>query len=73
MLEENPLKISEFLKNKFLFNEKSPSYIYSFRKMTIFSKENFLVLPKFFKNKNFINGKRNILVYEDFVLKPKKF
>jgi hypothetical protein len=24
---ENPLKIYEFLKNKYFFNEKSPSYI----------------------------------------------
>jgi hypothetical protein len=27
LLKENPLKMFEFLKNKYLFNEKSPSYI----------------------------------------------
>jgi hypothetical protein len=26
MLKENPLKMSEFLKSKYFFNEKSPSY-----------------------------------------------
>jgi hypothetical protein len=27
LLNENPLKMSEFLKNKYYFNEKSPRYI----------------------------------------------
>jgi hypothetical protein len=26
LLKENPLKMTEFLKNKYFFNEKSPSY-----------------------------------------------
>jgi hypothetical protein len=26
LLKENPLKMPEFLKNKYFFNEKSPSY-----------------------------------------------
>jgi hypothetical protein len=27
LLKKNPLKMSEFLKNKYFFNENSPSYI----------------------------------------------
>jgi hypothetical protein len=41
------------LKNKYFFNEKSPSYVFVPEKTT-FSKENVLVLPEFLKNKNFV-------------------
>jgi hypothetical protein len=45
--------MSEFLKNKYFFNEKSPSSI------LIPVKDNFFKgkCPEFLKNKNFINGK----------------
>jgi hypothetical protein len=55
-LKENPLKMSEFLKNKYFFNEKSPSYILILKK-TSFSKESVLLLPEFLKNKYFVKGK----------------
>jgi hypothetical protein len=55
LLKETSLKMSEFLKNKYFFNEIS--FATYFLKMTTFSKENVLVLPELLKNKNFINGK----------------
>jgi hypothetical protein len=54
-LKETSLKMSEFLKNKYFFNEIS--FATYFLKMTTFSKANVLVLPELLKNKNFINGK----------------
>jgi hypothetical protein len=56
LIKKNPPKMSEFLKNEYLFNEKSPSYNLIPEKTT-FSKENVLVLPEFLKNKNFVKGK----------------
>jgi hypothetical protein len=52
--------MSEFLKNKYFFNEKSSSY-----NLIPFSKENVLVLPEFLKNKYFV--KENVLVLPDFL------
>jgi hypothetical protein len=40
LLKENPLKMSEFLKNKYFFNEKDASVE--------------VVLPEFLKNNNFV-------------------
>jgi hypothetical protein len=48
--------MSEFLKNKYFFNGKSPSFILIPEK-DVFSKENVLVLSEFFKNYNFFKGK----------------
>jgi hypothetical protein len=48
--------MSEFLKNKYFFNEKSPRYNLIPEKKT-FSKENVPVLPEFLKNKNFVEEK----------------
>jgi hypothetical protein len=48
--------MSEFLKNKYFFNEMSRSYILIPEK-TSFPKENVLVLAEFLKNKNFVKGK----------------
>jgi hypothetical protein len=45
------------LKNRYFFNEKSPSYIILILEKTSFSKENVLVLPEFLKNKYFVKGK----------------
>jgi hypothetical protein len=53
--KENPLKMAEFLKNKY-FLMKSLLAIIIFLKKTSFSKKNVLVLPKFLKNKNFVKG-----------------
>jgi hypothetical protein len=100
--------MSEFLENKNVFNEISPSYVLipenddwmkanclNFWKIRTLLMENLLVLPEFLKNKYFFKGKspwnieflRNkcfvkgkspkndwipILVYEDFLFKPKK-
>jgi hypothetical protein len=38
-----------------------------------FFKRKCLVLPEFLKNKNFIDGKRNILAHENFIFKLKNF
>jgi hypothetical protein len=48
--------LSEFLKNKYFFNEISPSYIL-IPENDDFSLKNVLVLSEFLKNKNFIYGK----------------
>jgi hypothetical protein len=55
LLKENPLKMSEFLGNKYFFNEISPSNI------LIPEKEEFLKgqcpsLTEFLKNNNFVYG-----------------
>jgi hypothetical protein len=57
--------MSEFLKNKYFFNEKSSSYNY------IPEKDEFLKvkcpsLPEFLKNKYFVKGKSpiNFLIFE---------
>jgi hypothetical protein len=47
--KENPLKMSEFLKNKYFCNEKFLSYI--------LIPEKVLILPQFLKNKNFVERK----------------
>jgi hypothetical protein len=47
--------MSELLKNKYFFNEKSPSCIL-IPESDDFLKENDLVLPAFLKNKNFAEG-----------------
>jgi hypothetical protein len=61
LLKESPLKMSEFLmnknisellKNKYFFNEKSSNY-----NLIPEKDENVLVLREFLKNKNFVNGK----------------
>jgi hypothetical protein len=62
LLKENPLKMSEFLKNKYFFNEISHE--------NDDSMENVLVLPEFLKNKNLIM--ENLLVLPEF-LKNKYF
>jgi hypothetical protein len=48
--------MSEFLKNKYFFNEKSLSFILIPEKTTC-SKKYVLVLPAFLKNKNFVKEK----------------
>jgi hypothetical protein len=73
LLKENPLKMSEFPKNKYFFNEISPSYVVipeNEKAMSSFSKENVLVLPEFLKNKNLII--KNLEVLPEF-LKNKYF
>jgi hypothetical protein len=64
--KEKPLKMSEFLKNKYFSNEKSPRYIlipekngFLKKKVLVLPefKENLLVLPDFLKNKYFVEGK----------------
>jgi hypothetical protein len=47
LLKENPLKMSEFLKNKYILMKNLLASL----------KENVLVLPEFLKNKNFVKGK----------------
>jgi hypothetical protein len=64
--------MSEFLKNKNFFNEKSPSFLLipekddlkenvlvlpEFLKIRTLLMENLLVLPEFLKNKYFVKGK----------------
>jgi hypothetical protein len=39
LFKENPLKISEFLKNKYFFNEKSPIYILILEKDVFFKEK----------------------------------
>jgi hypothetical protein len=56
LLKENLPKMSEFVKNEFFFNEKSPRYALIPEK-AVFLKKNILVLPEFLKNKNFGKGK----------------
>jgi hypothetical protein len=48
--------MSQFLKNKYFFNEIFPSYILIPENDNVL-KGNVLVLPEFLKNKNFINEK----------------
>jgi hypothetical protein len=60
LVKEKPLKMSEFLKNKYFFNEKSGkiSYVYILiPEKTSFIKENQLVLPEFLKTKYFVKKK----------------
>jgi hypothetical protein len=56
--KEDVLVLPEVLKNKYVFNKISPSYI--------LISENLLVLPKFLKNKYFVKGKspKNIRIPE---------
>jgi hypothetical protein len=56
LLKENPLKMSEILKNKYFFNEKSPDCILIPEKY-VFLKEKCPSLPEFLENKNFVKGK----------------
>jgi hypothetical protein len=48
LLKKNPLKMYEYLKNKYFFNEKSPSY------NIIPEKDDVLVLSEFLRNNNFV-------------------
>jgi hypothetical protein len=48
--------MSDFLKNKYFFNEKSPSCKLIPEK-TSFSRKTVLVLPEFWKNRYFVEGK----------------
>jgi hypothetical protein len=73
LLKEDSLKMSEFLKNKYFFNEKSPSYnlipekddflkgnvvvLPEFLKIRTLLKENPLKMSEFLRNKHFVKGK----------------
>jgi hypothetical protein len=56
LLNKNPLKLSEFLRNKYFVKGKSQK-MSKLLKKTFFSNENVLNLPEFLKNKNVVKGK----------------
>jgi hypothetical protein len=65
-LKENPIKISEFLKNRYFSNRKSPRFVLIPEKTT-FSKKNLLVLPELLKNKYYkISTEGNPLKISNF-------
>jgi hypothetical protein len=57
--------MSEFLNNRYFFNEISPSYLLIPEFLTTFAKENVLILPEFLKNQNFLM--ENLLVLPEFL------
>jgi hypothetical protein len=66
LLKEHPLKMSEFLENKYFLIDISPSYLFIPEK-TAFSKENVPVFSEFLKNKDFV--KENLIVLPEYFLK----
>jgi hypothetical protein len=52
--------MSVFLKNKYFFNEKSPSYILIPENGDFLKGKCPIVLPEFLKNKNLVKGKSPI-------------
>jgi hypothetical protein len=61
LLKENPLKMSEFLKNKYFFSAESPSHILIPVKDDFLEGKCPIVLPEFVKNKNLVRGKSLVL------------